>query len=126
MPNKVVSENEVSINGVFFPIIGPVVEIPQNVYSQKQVFGDYTRDSNPRLSSITFSDFTGGIGLDTMQGFDTNRCWSTILGTHESLGNTGKENRARFRFESRRHGPCAFDLAARSCKAARYQDSARS
>ena len=76
MPERVVSENEVSLNAVRFPIIGRVVHIP-NALPEKQVFGDYTRDSNPRLSSVTFSDFRGGALLDTMQGNQTNRCWTS-------------------------------------------------
>ena len=76
MPERVISENEVSLNGVRFPIIGRVQRIP-NLFAPKQVFGDYTRDSNPRASSITFSDFRGGVLLDTMQGNQTNRCWQS-------------------------------------------------
>lgn len=77
MPTRVVSENEVNINGTYFPIIGQVQEFPQNIFPPKRVDGDYTRDSNPRLSSMTFSDFRGGIGLDVMQGSQTDRCFSS-------------------------------------------------
>lgn len=77
MPVRVVAENEVNLGGTFFKIIQAVQEIPQNIFPPKRVEGDYTRDSNPRLSSMTWSDFTGGQGLDIMEGNQTNRCWTT-------------------------------------------------
>lgn len=81
MPARGSSKDEVVINGIYFPIIGQVQEFPQNIFPPKRVDGDYTRDSNPRLSSITFSDFRGGIGLDIMQGNETNRFFSSSLNT---------------------------------------------
>ena len=78
---RVIADNEVFLGGVLFPIFKDtkVLEVPQNIFPPKRVDGDYTRDSNPRLSSITFSDFRGGIGLDIMEGNQVTRCWDTTL-----------------------------------------------
>lgn len=82
MATSVVEQGEIIINGVFYriakgdPFNGRVQDVPVSVYPEKQVFGDYTRDSGP-LSVMSFSDFRGGIGLDIMEGFVTDRCWAS-------------------------------------------------
>lgn len=79
MTNRVVSNSEVSLNGVLLPISGTVEPVPLNVYPEKEVIGDYTRESNPTLSSVAWSDFRGGIGLDIMEGSETDRAWTSTL-----------------------------------------------
>src|SRR3990167_3068962 len=76
MAEAVLSENEISLNGVRYKIVGPVHRGLSSNYPQKTVIGDYTRDSSPILSTLALSDHRGGIGLDIMEGQgDTDRSW---------------------------------------------------
>lgn len=74
-------KGEVVIGGTFFPLAeeghrpGVVRVLDITVRPQKRLEGDITRTSNPNLSNIAFSDFRGGIGLDIMEGNETNRVW---------------------------------------------------
>ena len=76
---SVIEGKEINLNSIYYPIVGPVEPLPANVYPEKIVTGDTTRDSDPNLSSMIFSDFRGGTGLDVMEGFQTNRCWESSL-----------------------------------------------
>jgi hypothetical protein len=86
MTSRVIAQGEVSLNGTRYPIARArdgsqrVQSLPV-AYPEKTVIGDYTRDSNPELSSITWSDFRGGLGIDIMEGSQTDRYWSGYLWT---------------------------------------------
>lgn len=77
MPATVLQAREVSLNGTPFPIIGEVKSDLSSVWPEKQVIGDYTRDSQSGASVLALSDWRGGIGLarqrDANQQF--NRSW---------------------------------------------------
>lgn len=79
MTQQVLGSQEISLNGIRYMTVGPVEPIAANVYPAKVVTGDTTRDSDPNLSSVTFSDFRGGMLLDVMEGFQANRCWESEL-----------------------------------------------
>lgn len=88
MTSRVIAQGEVSLNGVRYPIAKAkdssqrVQTIPASIYPEKTIIGDYTRESNPRLSSMTWSDFRGGLGIDTMEGQqEVDRYWSGYLWT---------------------------------------------
>ena len=84
MTSKVVTpdKGEVYLGGTFFPLAkrgrreGVVQSLDVTMPPEKRLQGDITRTSNPNLSNISWSDFRGGIGLDVMEGDQTNRCWT--------------------------------------------------
>ncbi len=76
MAAKVISENEVSLNGVYYPLVAPVQSSLASIYPGKIVIGDTTKDSQTRTSIIAWSDFQGGIGVNRMEGAgDVGRAW---------------------------------------------------
>lgn len=80
MANKVVDNNEVFLNGVYYPLKGPVRSMLASIYPGKVVTGDTTRDSQPRASVLAISDLRGGIGIEKMEGpGDVTRAWWTTF-----------------------------------------------
>ena len=80
MAAKVESPNEISLNGVFYPITRPVQSVLASLYPSKVVIGDTTKDSQARTSVIAWSDWRGGIGVNRMEhGGDVNRAWWSTL-----------------------------------------------
>ena len=76
MANKVVTENEVYLNGNYYPITRPVQQVLASIYPAKVIIGDTTRDSQIRASVVSWSDFRGGIGVERMEGAkDVDRAW---------------------------------------------------
>ena len=76
MANKVVSKNEVYLNGTYYPISRPVQKGLASIFPAKVTIGDTTRDSQTRASVISWSDFRGGIGVERMESsVDVNRAW---------------------------------------------------
>ncbi len=76
MANKVVEENEIFLNGVYYPITRPIRSTLASIYPAKVVIGDTTKDSNLRSSIIAWSDWRGGIGVNRMEGAGgTDRAW---------------------------------------------------
>ena len=68
MVAKVVDTNEISLNGVYYPITKPVQSMLASIYPGKVVIGDTTKDSQVRTSIIAWSDWRGGIGINRMEG----------------------------------------------------------
>ena len=80
MAAKVESPNEISLNGVFYPLTRPVQSVLASQYPAKVVIGDTTKDSQTRTSVIAWSDWRGGIGVNRMEhGGDVNRAWWSTL-----------------------------------------------
>lgn len=76
MAEAVIDLNEVSLNAVRYPIVGPVRRALSTNYPGKVVTGDTSRDSHPTLSVLALSDHRGGIGLDVMKsGGQADRSW---------------------------------------------------
>ena len=76
MAAKVEAPNEISLNGVYYPIARPVQSVLSSIYPAKVVIGDTTKDSQARTSVIAWSDWRGGIGINRMEtGGDVNRAW---------------------------------------------------
>jgi hypothetical protein len=75
----VLRKNEVSLDGNFYHIKGPVRTSGGPQYPEKIVFGDVDRDSGPN-SIVEWSDWTGGSGLyltdgrEGMTRFNTSQC----------------------------------------------------
>ena len=61
MVAKVESPNEISLNGVYYPIMRPVQSVLASIYPSKVVIGDTSKDSQARTSVIAWSDWRGGI-----------------------------------------------------------------
>ena len=76
MANSVVEQNEIFLNGVYYPTTRPVRSTLASIYPAKVVIGDTTKDSNLRSSIIAWSDWRGGIGINRMEGAGgVNRAW---------------------------------------------------
>lgn len=76
MANKVVSKNEIYLNGTYYPVSRPVQSQLASIYPAKVVIGDTTRDSQIRTSVWATSDHRGGLGIERMQGpSDADRAW---------------------------------------------------
>jgi hypothetical protein len=69
-------KNEISLFGTFFKIVGPVEPVLASQFAQKQVIGDYTKESELIASSWITSDQREGIGIKDMEEVrDANRAW---------------------------------------------------
>ena len=76
MASKVVSKNEISLGGTYYPLSRPVQSVLASIYPSKVVIGDTTKDSSLRSSVVAWSDWRGGIGVERMQGpSDADRAW---------------------------------------------------
>ena len=76
MANSVVEQNEVFLNGVYYPITRPVRSTLASIYPAKVVIGDTSKDSQLRSSIIAWTDWRGGIGINRMEGGgEVNRAW---------------------------------------------------
>ena len=76
MATKVLDDNEVSINGVFYPITRPIQAVLASLYPPKVTIGDTTRDSQTRASVISWADWRGGLGTERMEGsVDVDKAW---------------------------------------------------
>tara|TARA_R100000963_G_scaffold6859_1_gene4669 strand:- start:5 stop:1945 length:1941 start_codon:yes stop_codon:yes gene_type:complete len=76
MATKVVENNEISLNGVYYPLVAPVQSSLASIYPGKIVIGDTTKDSQTRTSIIAWSNFQGGVGVNRMEGAgDVGRAW---------------------------------------------------
>ena len=75
-PERVVKENEVSINAIRYPILRPVQSTLASIYPEKVVLGDFTKDSGRGLSVVAWSNLSGGQGRYRMEGVeDVHRAW---------------------------------------------------
>jgi hypothetical protein len=52
-----------------------------SAYPEKQVEGDYTAASHPRLSVVTWNDLRGGLGIEKMEPGQTDRFWRSFVST---------------------------------------------
>ena len=76
MAAKVVDTNEISLNGVYYPITKPVQSMLASIYPGKVVIGDTTKDSQIRTSIIAWADWRGGLGINRMDNVgEVNRAW---------------------------------------------------
>ena len=76
MTNKVVSSNEIFLDGTYYPVARPVQSVLASLYPAKVVIGDTTRDSQIRSSVVAWSDWRGGLGIERMEGGgQTDRAW---------------------------------------------------
>ena len=76
MPERVLQENEISLNAIRYRIKGPVKSALSSIYPDKQVVGDFTRDSQRRASVLAISHALGGIGVNKMRiPNHVARCW---------------------------------------------------
>jgi len=76
MVATVIEENEVSINGVHYPVTRPIQAILASLYPPKVTIGDTSRDSQTRASVISWADWRGGLGIERMEGtVDVDKTW---------------------------------------------------
>ncbi len=77
---KVFKSNEVYLFGYHYPVLTDVNDSLGNQWAQKQVVGDYTKDSELYTSSYISSDHRGGVGIkDMVEEKDAARCWWSTL-----------------------------------------------
>jgi hypothetical protein len=76
MTSKVIDTNEISLNGVYYPITRPIRSTLASIYPAKVVIGDTSKDDQLRSSIIAWADWRGGIGVNRMEGAgDVSRAW---------------------------------------------------
>lgn len=76
MPERVTTESQVSLNGVRYTLVkGSKVRSSLVDYPEKQVFGDYTKDSQRNISTAAWSDFSEGMGRERTKGQDFTHSW---------------------------------------------------
>ena len=83
MTNRVIGAMEVSLNGVWYPVASPPRPFLASVFPQKITIGDRTKDDEPFASTVIWSDFRGGIGVNRFrlsEPGDINRCWWSTCG----------------------------------------------
>ena len=68
MTSKVIDTNEISLNGVYYPITRPIRSTLASIYPAKVVIGDTSKDDQLRSSIVAWSDWRGGIGINRMEG----------------------------------------------------------
>jgi hypothetical protein len=77
------------IDGVHFPVSGPVGYSNLGRFAQKATVGDYSRDSDDLQSAWILSDFTGGFGRYNLRaGLDEGRFWTGTLWAREPFALT--------------------------------------
>lgn len=81
---------EVRIGGIDFPVLdGQVNALNLARFQAKVTFGDYDLDSDPLLSSQILSNFSGGMGNETLkEGVDDDTFWDATLETRYPDGPT--------------------------------------
>ena len=73
---SVIKPHEIELNSVKYPVIGKVQPILSSNFATKMVVGDFTKDSNPEISSWVISDQRGGMLIEEMNELkDAERCW---------------------------------------------------
>lgn len=77
--------NRIELDGVEYPISGPVVRQLIATYPGKIVIGDNSQDSHPSRSYWAMTDWRGGIGINRMRGEQfVDRAWfSTMNLSHQ-------------------------------------------
>ena len=80
MAAVVIDDNEIVLDGVYYPLTRPIQSVLASIYPSKVVIGDTTRDSQLYSSIVSWSDWRGGIGIERMSGAaDVNRAWYSTL-----------------------------------------------
>ena len=75
-------QNEVSLFGTYFPIIGPVRPTTINEVEERDLFGDSSKVSGPVLSHWVIDDQSGGIGVrEADEEVHNKRSWWSELYT---------------------------------------------
>lgn len=83
-PGTYAISGTVVLDGVHFPVTGPVGYNNLGRFAQKATVGDYTRDSDDLQSAWILTDFTGGMGRFNLRaGVDENRYWTGGLWARE-------------------------------------------
>lgn len=76
MPAKVVTLNEIIVDGTYLPLLRPVRRVLSSQYPGKVVIGDSSKDSDPTRSVVAWTDWRGGIGINRLAGeTDVDRAW---------------------------------------------------
>lgn len=80
MPGSVSAYGDLYLDGVAFRLAAPLSVQQLATFPGKITIGDYTKDSDPRLSAWVISDLSGGHGIAKIRvGVDQNRCrWATL------------------------------------------------
>ncbi len=78
----VVKEHEISLNSVRYPLKGQVRPVLSSKFAEKQVIGDYTKDSDPYTSKWVISDLRDGMLSEEMdEERHQRRSWWTTCDT---------------------------------------------
>ena len=80
MTQRVEAPDQISLNGVRYPIEGPIRVSMATTQAPRMLIGASSKDTHPDISAVVWNDFRGGIGIDVMDGVqDVNRAWWSEL-----------------------------------------------
>lgn len=80
LEHGILPEDHAILNNVMFKTVGPAQRSLASQLPGKVRIGDSTRDSRPNTSIWSMSDWTGGIGVERLQGeTSTDRLWRTNM-----------------------------------------------
>ena len=88
MTQRVIQDNEISLNSVRYPLVQPVKTVLASLYPSKVVLGDTTKDSQIYSSVAAWGDFRGGIGAEEVVSIEEpldRAWWSTLKGFKQSF-----------------------------------------
>ena len=75
MPSATTVEAFCSLNGLKFPLAGLVQVFIASKFPEKRMEGEFTLETHPLLSPVTWQDWRPGIGKDTYDRAQPGRVW---------------------------------------------------
>ena len=80
MAERVETADQISLNGVLYPIQGPVKRSLVPTQAARMLIGASSKDTHQDISAVVWNDFRGGVGVNVMDGTqDVDRAWWSEL-----------------------------------------------
>ena len=80
MAERVETADQISLNGVLYPVEGPIKTSMASTQAARMLIGAQSKDTHPDISVVVWDDFRGGVGINVMDGIqDVDRAWWSEL-----------------------------------------------
>ena len=80
MAERVETADQISLNGVLYPVEGPIKTSMASTQAARMLIGAASKDTHPDISVVVWDDFRGGVGVNVMDGIqDVDRAWWSEL-----------------------------------------------